>query len=109
MTTDEARVDFETRNDLRLGKKHKDNKGLSRYFESPHWKALIMCYQMPGETVIKEWTYRDRACPADLAAHIRAGGKIRAHNAQFERNCFDRLPSTSVGRARVSTSTSARP
>lgn len=89
--TAEARVDFETRCDLRLGLKHRDNKGLGRYFESPHWRALIMCYQLPGGGALKDWTYRDVECPADLAAHIRSGGRIRAYNAQFERNCFDNM------------------
>jgi DNA polymerase len=87
--SESARVDFESRCDLRLGLKHRDNKGLGRYFESPHWKALIMCHQMPGAETISDWTYRDVDCPADLAHHIRTGGMIRAHNAQFERNCFD--------------------
>lgn len=81
-------MDFETRCDLRIGPKHKDNLGLGRYFESRHWRALIMCYQLPGRP-IEEWTYRDIHCPANLAEHIQRGGKIRAHNAQFERGCFD--------------------
>lgn len=87
----EARVDFETRCDLRLGKKHRDNKGVANYFASPHWRALIMCYSIDGGPV-RRWTYRDgMTCPADLAEHIRRGGYIRAFNASFERQCFDQL------------------
>lgn len=83
--TPEARVDFETRSDVDL-KKH----GSARYFESPHWKALIMCYQLPGLPVY-EWTYRDGAMPHDLKRHIADGGYIRAFNASFERQCFDEM------------------
>lgn len=81
--TDDARVDFETRSDVDL-RKH----GQSRYFASPHWKALIMVYQLPG-AARKRWTYKDRDCPADLATHIRSGKPIKAFNASFERGCFD--------------------
>lgn len=81
----EARVDFETRSDVDL-KKH----GSARYFASPHWKALVMCYSIDGGP-IREWTYRDVYCPAGLRAHIAAGGKIRAFNANFERQCFDEM------------------
>lgn len=92
MTYDaEARCDFETRCDLRLGKKHKDNKGVARYFASPHWKALILCYSIAGGPV-RRWTFLDGTdCPADLADHIRRGGFIRAFNASFERQCFDEM------------------
>lgn len=81
----EARVDFETRSDVDL-KVH----GAARYFASPHWKALVMCYAIDGGP-IQEWTYRDRDCPPDLAEHIRNGGYIRAFNAGFERQCFNEL------------------
>jgi DNA polymerase len=83
--TAEARVDFETRSDVDL-KKH----GSARYFASPYWKALICCYSIDGGP-IQEWTYRDGACPSDLAEHIRSGGYCRAFNANFERQCFDEL------------------
>ena len=81
----EARIDFETRSDVDL-KKH----GSARYFASPHWKALIMCYSIDGGPV-QTWTYRDIHCPVNLAEHIRNGGYIRAFNAGFERQCFDEL------------------
>ena len=87
----EARVDFETRCDLRLGKKHKDNRGVARYFASPHWKALILRYRI-GDGPLRRWTFRDgMQCPVDLAEHIRRGGRIRAFNASFERQCFNQL------------------
>jgi DNA polymerase len=81
----EARVDFETRSDVDL-KKH----GSARYFASPHWRALIMCYSIDGGPV-KEWTYRDVYCPADLAEHIRNGGYIRGHSVSFEMQALDQL------------------
>lgn len=84
--TEEARADFETRSDVDL-KKH----GQARYFESPHWKALILCYRI-GKGEMKRWTYQDGTdCPVDLADHIRRGGFIRAFNAAFERQCFDEM------------------
>lgn len=79
----EARVDFETRSDVDL-KKH----GQSRYFASPHWKALIMRYRI-GKGPLQEWTYRTPSMPKDLRVHVEAGGYIRAFNASFERGCFD--------------------
>lgn len=81
----EARVDFETRSDVDL-KKH----GSARYFASPHWRALIMCYSIDGGPV-QTWTYRDYDCPEDLSDHIASGGYVRAFNAGFERQCFEQL------------------
>jgi len=83
--TNEARVDFETRSDVDL-KKH----GSARYFASPHWKALVMCYQLPGGPVL-DWDFNDGDCPVELTDHILNGGRIRAFNANFERQCFDEM------------------
>lgn len=81
----EVRCDYETRSDVDL-KKH----GSARYFASPHWKALILCYSIDNGPV-KTWTYRDRDCPADLRAHIESGGYVRGFNVSFERQCFDEM------------------
>lgn len=79
----EMTVDFETRSDVDLKK-----RGVGPYFASPHWRALICCYSIDGAPV-QTWT--GGPCPADLRAHIEAGGVTRAFNAAFERECFRQL------------------
>lgn len=71
-------IDFETRSDVDL-KKH----GVYRYMASPHTKALIASYRIDGGP-LKRWRYGE-PCPADIVAHVEAGGQISAHNAGFER------------------------
>jgi DNA polymerase len=80
----EVRIDFETRSDVDLR-----TRGAGPYFASPHFRALIAAYSIDGGP-IRDWTYT-QPCPADLRAHIEAGGYVRAFNASFERQCFDVL------------------
>lgn len=81
---DDCRIDFETRaaTDLR---KH----GAARYFACPHFRPLMACYVI-GSGPRQMWL-RGQPCPEDLAAHIKAGGPIRAHNASFERGVLNWL------------------
>ena len=77
----EASLDFETRCDVDL-KVH----GAARYFASPHFRPLILCYSIDGGEV-QTWLW-GKPVPADLDQHIRSGGLIRAYNASFERQCL---------------------
>jgi DNA polymerase len=74
-------IDFETRSDVDL-----KTCGVFVYFESPHARVLIGSYSIDGGPV-RRWRYGE-PCPADLAAAIRAGATISAHNAGFETQCF---------------------
>lgn len=79
----ECSVDGEWRSDVDIKR-----CGAYRYFESEHCLPLILCWSVEREPV-RTWTVLDgRRCPPDLAAHIRAGGLIRAFNAAFERLGF---------------------
>lgn len=81
--TAECSVDGEWRSDVDIKR-----CGAYRYFESEHCLPLILCWSVEHEPV-RTWTVLDgRRCPPDLAAHIRAGGLIRAFNAAFERLGF---------------------
>jgi DNA polymerase len=71
-------IDFETRSvaDLR-------ETGLFVY--AKHWstEVWVACYAI-GSGPVRGWLPSDKV-PADLAAHVRAGLPIIAHNAFFER------------------------
>lgn len=86
-----ARVscDFESRSRRRLGKKHKDNRGLANYFACPDFRPLLLRYQI-DDGPINGWRW-GQPCPADLAAAIAAGAEIHAYNAQFEMLAFEWL------------------
>ncbi|MDE2096605.1 MAG: hypothetical protein KGL39_05105 [Patescibacteria group bacterium] len=79
----EASCDFETRSDVDI-----KMAGAYRYFESPHARALILCYSIDKGPI---QTWLSGPCPDDLRLHIEHGGLIRAHNAAFERLCFAML------------------
>lgn len=74
-------IDFETRSDVDLKK-----CGVYRYFESPHADVLLASFTLDGGPV-RRWR-RGEPCPADVRAHIEAGGEVKAHNASFERIAF---------------------
>lgn len=81
--------------------------GVYRYAEHPSTELLCVCYAFKGEDVVTLWVPHDvteelltqtltrlpktdriliqHDVPADLRQHIEAGGKVRAHNANFER------------------------
>lgn len=82
--SDVAFVDFETVSpaDLRT-------RGSHVYFETPGAKVLIGSYAI-GDAPVRRWEL-GQPCPADLRAHIEAGGKIKAFNAGFEARCFEWL------------------
>lgn len=79
----ECSVDGEWRSDVDIKR-----RGAYVYFESPYCLPLILCWSI-AKAPVRTWTIADgRACPEDLADHIRSGGLIRAFNAAFERLGF---------------------
>jgi len=71
-------IDFETRSDVNL-KIH----GVYRYMESPLTAPLMASYQIDGGA-LRRWLPGE-PCPADIRAHVEAGGLVTAHNNAFER------------------------
>lgn len=71
-------LDWETRSEIDLL-----TRGPYVYAMHPSTEALIASYQIDGGE-IKRWK-RGEPCPADIRAHVEAGGMISAHNAAFER------------------------
>jgi DNA polymerase len=57
--------------------------GVYRYVEDPHCDVLMASYRIDGGPW-RRWR-RGEPCPADIRAHVEAGGIISAHNAAFER------------------------
>lgn len=71
-------IDFETRSDIDI-KKH----GVYLYMASPNTEALLASYKIDGAPR-RRWR-RGEPCPADIRAHVEAGGTVSAHNNSFER------------------------
>ena len=72
-------LDVETRSCLPLKK-----SGAHRYSLDPTTQVFIACYGYTANQ-IKRWRPLTEPPPYDLVTHIADGGKIVAHNAQFER------------------------
>lgn len=84
MTLPDAHLDFETRSVIDLKK-----AGVYRYAEDPTTDIWLFRYKI-GNGPVKSWD-RDDPPPDELIEHVQAGGKVIAHNAQFERiiwNCI---------------------
>lgn len=80
--TEIAFIDLETRSKIDLPK-----HGSYAYWEDPSADVLIGCYAI-GNSPVKAWVRGD-PIPADLAAHIEAGGPVSGWNANgFERLAF---------------------
>lgn len=71
-------IDFETQSACDI-KKH----GVYIYMAHPSTAPLFASYKLHGGPT-KRWDAHE-PCPADIAAHVAAGGTIKAHNAGFER------------------------
>jgi DNA polymerase bacteriophage-type len=71
-------IDFETRSTVDLTK-----TGVYRYAEDPTTDIVCMAYAF-GDEDVRVWVPGDDR-PAWFDAHVKAGGELRAHNAQFER------------------------
>ncbi len=74
----ELRIDFETRSPVNL-----KTRGVYIYAEHPDTDALLASYKI-GDGPLSRWK-RGQSCPADIRAHVEAGGEISAQNAAFER------------------------
>lgn len=72
------RLDWETRSVVNLL-----TRGAYIYAEHPSTDALLASYKI-GDGPLRRWK-RGEPCPADIRAHVEAGGEIGAHNAAFER------------------------
>lgn len=71
-------IDFESRSDVNLL-----TRGVSRYMRSPLTEPLMASYQI-NRGPVRRWR-RGEPCPADIVAHVEAGGMVAAHNCTFER------------------------
>jgi DNA polymerase bacteriophage-type len=78
-----AHVDFETRSDVPI------DRGAYLYVRGSHFAPLCMAYAI-GDEPVQLWA-PGQPFPADLAAHIAAGGTLTAHNASFEIAVWERL------------------
>lgn len=72
------KLDWETRGVVNL-----PTAGAYIYSEDRHTDALMASYKFDGGPV-QRWKRGD-PCPAQIRAHVEAGGEIKAHNAAFER------------------------
>jgi DNA polymerase len=71
-------IDYETKSTINL-----KTCGLYRYAKHPTTDILCMAYAF-GTDPVQLWT-PDFPWPEDLKEHVLSGGRIVAHNAQFER------------------------
>lgn len=76
--THDLSIDFETRSDIDLRK-----RGAYIYFASPHTRPLMASY-IVDDGPTRRWR-PGAPCPADIVAHVTAGGTVSAHNCSFER------------------------
>lgn len=72
------RLDFETRSPIDITK-----RGAYVYSEHPLTDTLLASYKI-DDGPLSRWK-RGQPCPADIRAHVEAGGEIVAFNAAFER------------------------
>jgi DNA polymerase len=75
-----AHIDFETYSEIDIRK-----VGAHRYARHPSTEVLICCYTLPGMPTPAVWLPRDCDPPEDLMLWLERGGRVGAHNANFER------------------------
>ena len=84
-------IDFETRSDIDIR-----TRGAYVYFESPHTQPLMASYILNGGPT-KRWLPHE-PCPADIRAHVEAGGMVSAHNCgSFERRLWQTIMTPRYG------------
>lgn len=71
-------IDFETRSAVDL-----KAVGAYAYFEHPTTEVMLASYAI-DDGPVKRWRIGE-PCPAEVRAHIEAGGRVYAHSAGFER------------------------
>ena len=74
-----AHIDFETRATADLKK-----TGVYRYAEHPLTGVICMSWRIGDSGPVNRWR-PGQEDPAALLAHVKAGGRVVAHNAGFER------------------------
>ncbi len=84
------RLDWETISDVDI-----TTRGPYVYTESPYADALLASYKI-GNGPLQRWR-RGQPCPADIRAHVEAGGIIQAHNSSFERLVWWRIMTPKYG------------
>ncbi len=84
MTSRWLSIDLETRSTVDLRK-----TGAYVYFMHTDTGVWCASYAFDGEPV-RRW-YAGDPCPADIAEHVAAGGRIRGWNVTFERLCWQHL------------------
>lgn len=77
-------IDFETRSACDLRK-----RGSYNYFDDPTTEPLMASYKIDGGP-LRRWRPPE-PCPADIVAHVGAGGLISAHNSSFERGLWQKI------------------
>lgn len=80
----ELHIDFETKSDIDLTK-----RGVYVYMDSPLTEPLMASYIL-GAGKTKRWLPHE-PCPTDIRAHVEAGGMVVAHNANFERQLWQKV------------------
>jgi len=78
----ELHIDFETRSNVDLKK-----AGVFRYAEDKTTQVICAAYAF-GEEEPEMWL-RGQPMPERLKAHVKSGGLVYAHNAQFERTLWE--------------------
>jgi len=78
---DIGHLDYETFCELDIRK-----VGGHRYARHPSCEVLMASYKLPGMTEVLTWLPWKQPAPKRLVEWIKAGGKLGAHNASFERN-----------------------
>jgi DNA polymerase bacteriophage-type len=87
--TNTLHIDFETRSDVDI-----QTRGAYLYFGSPHTAPLMASYKLGA--ALRRWLPHE-PCPPDVAAHVAAGGTVTAHNANFERQLWQRILTPKYG------------
>lgn len=80
---DIGHLDFETYCELDIRK-----VGGHRYARHPSCEVLIACWILPGMHEVATWLPRTQSMPPRLRRWLERGGKLGAHNANFERNVW---------------------
>lgn len=89
-------IDFETRSDIDIM-----TCGAYLYFASPHTKPLMASYKLNGSSV-NRWLPHE-PCPSEIVAHVAVGGMVSAHNANFERQLWQKILTPLYGWPKIET------
>jgi len=74
-----ASIDFETRSRIDLTK-----AGAYRYAQDPSTEILCLAYNLEDGKGTRVWNPLEGDEPDELIEHVSLGGRVKAHNAEFE-------------------------